>query len=251
MTESVLTKPETEAPESLAAINPSTQLDGVVAFSLASLEKLDTILDAWSDLAQHASESNTFYEPAFFLAASRHLDLQAEWQIIVVQDSKSNEMLGFFPFQRDKGPCGLHRLSLWKSKKNYLTTPLIRSGFERAVWDVVMEHVKSLSPRIDLVEFPMNIASGRIHQELHSLIRDDLLTIYQYDHHSRAELRTGANYEEYLKAAVGGHHLREYRRMRRRLDNLGQVEFRTNTDPRNATCWASWFLELEAKGWKS
>ncbi len=243
-------KSETEVEESLAATNPSTHMDGAIAYTLTSPGKLGSILTEWSDLASHALESNTFYEPAFFQAASRHLEQKSQWQIIVVQDSSSDELLGFFPFLLQKGPCGLRRLSLWKSEMNYLTTPLIRSGFERSVWRVVMEHVKCMSPRIDLVESPMNSASGRIHQELHSLIRDDLLTTYQYDHYSRAELRTGHDYDQYIKQAVGGHHSRGYRRMRRRLDGFGQIEFRLNTDPRHAECWTNWFLDLEAKSWK-
>ncbi len=247
--QSVPKKPTTEVKQ-LASIGPSTHIEGAIACTLTSPETLNSFLNEWSNLAGHASESNTFYEPAFFQAATSHLDQAVQWRIVVVQNSESHELLGFFPFLLQKGPCGLRRLSLWKSEMSFLTTPLIRSGFERSVWRIVMEHVKCVSPRIDLVELPMNGASGRVHQEFHSLIRDDLLTTYQYDHYSRAELRTDLDYDKYLKQTFGGHHLRGYRRMRRRLDGLGQVEFRTNTDPRHSDCWASWFLDLEARSWK-
>jgi CelD/BcsL family acetyltransferase involved in cellulose biosynthesis len=248
--QSVSVKPVTEVNKQLSSTGKSTRLEGAIAYTLTSPETLSSIWNEWSDLANHASESNTFYEPVFFKAATGHLKQEGQWRIIVVQDSESHELLGFFPFLLQKGPCGLHRLSLWKSEMNYLTTPLIRDGCERSVWRIVMEHVKCMSPRIDLVEFPMNVASGRVHQELHSLIRDDLLTTYQYDHFSRAELRIGHNYDQYLKQVIGGHHLRGYRRMRRRLDGFGQIEFRLTTDLGHSNCWTNWFLELEARSWK-
>jgi len=63
-------------------------------------------------------------------------------------------------------------------------------------------------------------------------------------------LEFGCEYESYVKEAVGGHHLRGYKRQLRNLNKLGQVEFRLGTDPKSASCWSQWFLDLEAEGWK-
>lgn len=227
-----------------------TRRDALCVCNVSDPQALTSIIEEWTDLAREAATDNSFYEPDFFLAATRHLEQHANWHIFLIWDEQLDQLIGFFPCVLTKGPGGLRKLGLWKSSLSFLTTPLIRSGREREVIDRVFDDIQSMQPRVDLLEFPCQLAADRISQELHMLIRDRLLATFQYDFYSRAELRSNSDYETYLKQSIGSHHLRGYRRQLRRLDDLGQIEFRSSRSSELSDCWATWFLDLEAKGWK-
>ncbi len=233
-----------------SSIGPLTTEGQITAITLSSPSEMDQWVSEWSELAQQTEFCNAFYEPTFFQAAVKKLASQEDWQVVLIKDDADNKLLGFFPFVRGRGPSRLAELSLWKSELSFLTSPLIRSGSEQQVFKLLLKHLRTMQPRVDLVELPMALAEGRVHQELHRLIRDNLLTTYHYDHYSRAILTVGHNYDELLTENIGRHHFREYRRQLRRMNNLGQVEFRTNGDPEYGECWADWFLDLELKSWK-
>ncbi len=236
--------------QSQTSSTPPTTLNDLTALTLSSPSELIEWSNEWNELAQQTEFCTSFYEPTFFLPATDNLAQQEDWEIVLITESSSHRLLGFFPFVRTQGPTRLPKLTLWKSNLSFLASPLIRTGMEAQVFELLLKHLRELQPRVDLVEFPMNLAQGRVHQELQRLIRDNLLTTFQYDGYSRAELRVGHEYDDYLTANIGRHHFREYRRQLRRMNNLGQLEFRKNDDPNYGECWADWFLELELKGWK-
>lgn len=232
-----------------------SEIDDLKIQTFNSFAPLQAYVEQWNELSGQVADANAFYESFFLLAANspslaHTLTKENDWRLTVVTDSKTESLIGFFPFVQSRGFAGLRQWSLWKSDFSFLSTPLIQAGSERIVLAAVLEHVQKSRPHIDLIEFPMSLASGRIHQEWHGIIRDHLLTAFQYDHYCRAELRSQTDFDSYLNNSVGRHHFREYRRQRRRLESLGQLEYRSNRDPRHADAWANWFLELEAKGWK-
>ncbi|QDT35229.1 GNAT family N-acetyltransferase [Thalassoglobus polymorphus] len=237
-------------PQAPSFTGPFTTEGGLTAITLSSPSEMDQWIGEWIELAQQTEFCNAFYEPTFFQAAVKNLASQEDWQVVLIKEDAEDKLIGFFPFVRGRGPARLSELSLWKSKLSFLTSPLIRSGSEQQVFKLLLKHLRTMQPRVDLVELPMTLAEGRVHQELHRLIRDNLLTTYHYDHYSRAILTEGHDYDELLTENIGRHHFREYRRQLRRMNNLGQVEFRTNEDPEYGECWADWFLELELKSWK-
>jgi hypothetical protein len=53
-----------------------------------------------------------------------------------------------------------------------------------------------------------------------------------------------------LAERLGGKRVREFRRCRRRLEELGAVELRTIDGPHAASLWLADFLEIERSGWK-
>lgn len=235
---------------SIETVGSRTELGDFVAYTVASPAALDTLCDQWSELSENSSSPNSFYEPAFFQAATKHEGESREWRIVVVADEKNQRLAGFFPFMVQRKFGVFRVLSLWNSKLVYLTTPLIRVRCEEEVLNCMFAHVISMRPHIDALEFPLALAQDRVHQELHSLFRKKLLTTFQFNHYARAAVEVGVGYETYIKSAIGGHHLRGYRRQLRKLEERGQVELRVGTDPGSATCWSGWFLDLEAAGWK-
>lgn len=246
----VTSKSDQQLSSELMASFAITRRDGLCVCKVSDPLTLKSMIEEWTELARESSTDNSFYEPGFFLAAATHIEEKANWHVFLIWDEHLNQLVGFFPFVLTKGPGGLRKLELWKSSLSFLTTPLIRSGREREVLDRVFDDIQSMKPRIDLLEFPCQLETDRISQELHMLIRERLLATFQYDFFSRAELRPDSDCETYLKQSIGGHHFRGYRRQLRRLNDLGQLEFRSSRSPELSDCWATWFLDLEEKGWK-
>lgn len=225
-------------------------LNGLQMQTFSATEGLRPLLAEWTELGRNVDVRNIFYEPDYFLTATRHLSQDPDWKLLTVRDAETEQLVGFFPFVCRTGPGWLREFSLWKSPFSFLTTPLIRSGFESVVFPSVFHWIQTLSPRVDFVDFPMNLAAGRVYQELQSVIRDNLLTRFQYDHYSRALLQPQLDYESYLRHSIGGHHFREFNRQWRQLSTAGQLEFRRSREVKSASCWGTWFLDLEEKGWK-
>ena len=68
---------------------------------------------------------------------------------------------------------------------------------------------------------------------------------------ARALWKQGQELEDYLQKTLSTGVRKEYRRQRKRLGELGRLEFRTLQQPREVDEWLEQFLHLEASGWKA
>ncbi|TGS51768.1 GNAT family N-acetyltransferase, partial [bacterium M00.F.Ca.ET.179.01.1.1] len=66
----------------------------------------------------------------------------------------------------------------------------------------------------------------------------------------RPVLESEADGEAYLKASLRSHHYREFRRLKRRLADLGKVEHVVARGPDEIRHAIENFLTLESSGWK-
>jgi len=76
------------------------------------------------------------------------------------------------------------------------------------------------------------------------------LTLVVTDQVERPFLQSRLDGEEYLRNALRSHHVRELRRMRRRLAEKGALEYRVARHPDEIRLGVESFLALEAAGWK-
>lgn len=210
----------------------------------------------WQQLASNTADPNPFYEPWFFLPALQQLGSQERWHILLVsrvseKKGGPGELCGFFPFVEKPLFGWLRQWSLWRNPFCFLTSPLIHKNYIFDVWDSVFRYANELRPKVQTLEFPVLAGDGTFHQELTMVLRGNLNSTYVPDQYIRALCTCRGDVEAYFKNALGGHHFREYRRLRRKLEAAGQLEFRQVTDSRNLACWIDWFLDLEAKGWKA
>ena len=222
-----------------------------------SIAELPECVHCWKSLAAAASEPNAFYEPWFFLPAAEHFATQAEGlRILVVEREGPHgpEWGGFFPFvERSwKGLPGTRRLQLWQHDQCFLTTPLLLAGAEEEVLRALLGFLKSSSTLPGMLHWPQVRAAGPIQQALIEITRSELLSVHIHDQFNRALLRqqpAGAA-PAGQQPLLTGHHLRELRRQRRRLEDAGPLEVRLLQSKAQLGLWADWFLKLEASGWK-
>lgn len=212
--------------------------------------------EQWQALAARAADPNPFYEPWFFLPAAQHLGPDQQWQILLVQrmDARKNgqlELCGFFPFVQSRGPAGISQWTLWKNPFCFLTSPLVDQTGSANVFRAVLNHCQFDRNRVMCLEMPMLAGEGPLHHGLTEVLREQLCTTYIPDQYLRATTTCQGDVDAYLKNALGGHHVREYRRKRRKLEALGQIEYRQIHEARSVPGWVEWFLDLESQGWKA
>jgi len=223
---------------------------------LTDVGPLASMVDQWNALASSTVDPNPFYEPWYFLPAFAHLRTNEQWRILVVQRSESKnsprmEMCGFFPFIQERGRFGTSQWSLWQNQFCFLTSPLIHPHGSSDTLRAVMNSFRNHRGRPGCLEFPTMSGEGRLQHAFTEVLRENLSTTFVSDQYLRATTTCRGNVDDYLKAALGGHHVREYRRGRRKLESQGQLEYRQLHDFRSVNSWVDWFLNLEAQGWKA
>lgn len=240
---------------------PPKVRDGWAIRVVTDPEQLASDQAAWADLARHAAEVNSFYEPWYFLAAVRsQVASSARWQILVLEHTEKSQTqwVGFFPFRVTGSrwsPAG-QKLQLVIHDQSYLSTPLVRRGFVPEVLDQLFHYLRQDSSGPGVMHWPLCAVDGPIYQGLVNVVRRDLLATFVRESYNRALLKPwkGPNTDEvcqdYLLQSLGGHHFRDIRRQRRRLNEAGELEFQTLENQAEVPIWTEWFLQLEAAGWK-
>ncbi|WP_437193106.1 GNAT family N-acetyltransferase [Planctomicrobium sp. SH527] len=232
-------------------------LGGDTSFSvqhLTSVGELTPYLEEWTQLSESSLEPNAYYAPWFFQSAAAHLCQNEHWHIVLVWKSDkakpgSQRLCGFFPFVETRGFIRTRQWTLWQHPYCFLTTPLVEPGLQTAVFHCVLKF--ATDAKVHAVEFPLFSGEGALHQGMVECLRERLATTFIKDHYLRAITPYVTETDETAILGIGGHHLRELKRQRRKLESLGQLEYRVLRDTRTTDLWLDWFLKLESAGWKA
>ncbi len=236
--------------------SPLPGAPGCFVMQLSSPQEIEEFVQEWSDLADRSLDANVFYTPWFFQPAAKRLPSRGSWKILLVwrkekTPGKPPVLVGFFPFV-ERHSLVLGRVwALWEHPYCYLTTPLVEDGSQREVLAGVFEYVSSQTPKVSALEFPLLTGDGRWQQAMTAVLRERLAVQYTQDRYLRAALIPSDNGENRSSGGLAGHHLRELRRLRRKLEGLGQLEYRSLDETRGSELWLDWFLQLETSGWKA
>jgi hypothetical protein len=114
----------------------------------------------------------------------------------------------------------------------------------------LLDWAEDESQSAPLVEFRFITGEGRVAQELHQQISDRHWMSLQSECTIRALFRPMPSAELYLKRALTGKHLKEFRRLKARLDEMGPTEYRYLEPGGDPKPWIDSFLVLESSGWK-
>jgi CelD/BcsL family acetyltransferase involved in cellulose biosynthesis len=215
-------------------------------------------VSAWEDLAAHAVEPNVFYEPWMVLPALESLGAGCDLQFVLVfaagptGGASSPILCGLFPLERGRRYKSLPLvvLSLWKHLFCSLCTPLVRRGHARETMAAFFGWLKSDAENAALMEFRYINGDGAFSQLLIDHINEqgELSTLAEC--FTRALLKPATDADEYLRAAISGRHLKEMRRKRSRLLEIGNIGFDVLQLDEDPGPWIDEFLRLEASGWK-
>ena len=221
-------------------------------------QEMERWLPAWESLVRNALEPNVFHEPWMLLPALRQFAAGKIIRLVLcfVPDVKrpfgDPLLVGLFPLEQQRGYKGLPLkvIRIWHHEHSFLGTPLLHKRHAKESLNFFMNWLATDSRSGCLMEFPLLSAEGPVHQHLIDHFQEsDRLTLPDLCH-TRALWRPRANGEAYIEAALAGKHRRDFKRLEKRLGELGQLRYTEYTIEQDIEGWIQEFLELETRGWK-
>lgn len=212
------------------------------------------LVEELEHLSARSIEPNVFFNPRFLAPAMPRLD-DRDVRLAVIRDgdeAKSRlRLLVPFTVERPAPPFGAPILRTWSSPFGPLGTPLVDRDDPAGVISDFLEMLAR--PRLKLPKvfaFPEVRLDGPFaalvgaHAEAHDL------PISLANRVERPHLQGHADGDDYLRASLRGHHFREFRRLKRRLDEQGTLDYAVARQPEEVRLAIEAFLALEASGWK-
>lgn len=205
-------------------------------------------------LCRRTVEPNIFFNPRFLAPAMPRLE-DREVRLAVIRDGdefKSRLRL-LVPFSVEKPaiPLGVPILRTWSSPFGPLGTPLLDRDDPAGVLEdffsiLARPHLKL--PKVFVL--PDMRLDGPVASLLRSVAEARNLPLAVTGETDRPFLESHLEGDAYLKQSLRSHHLREFRRLKRRLGELGKLEHRVARTAEEIRLGIEAFLALEAGGWK-
>jgi CelD/BcsL family acetyltransferase involved in cellulose biosynthesis len=217
-------------------------LDNVPLVDAHSLTDLPRVESHWRGLAARALEPNPFAESAFLIPAAKTIAPRRLTALCVWESPKRTRLNGLAILRSRLAPFGL--VGVWRSEQAPL--PALLLDCERA--DVALEAIADWLASHWPWAVGLGVAAvdvdGGLAEALRTTAARRSLRLDGSNPRLRAALPcgSGANFA----ALLGAQRRKEWGRTRRRLEELGKLEFAWS-DCRSAI---EDFLALEASGWK-
>ncbi|WP_309085568.1 GNAT family N-acetyltransferase [Chelativorans sp.] len=205
-------------------------------------------------LAARAIEPNVFFNPRFLAPAMPRLE-DREVRLAVIRDGteEKNRLRLLVPFSIEKPPLplGATVMRAWAHPFGPLGTPLVDGDDPIGVIEDFFAMLAR--PHLHLPKvfvFPETRMDGPFAAALRAVAETRNLPLITASEAERPFLESDLDGEAYLKQSLRPHHYREFRRLKRRLADLGRLEHRIARQPDEIRHGIETFLTLEASGWK-
>lgn len=205
-------------------------------------------------LTARAIEPNIFFNPRFLAPAMPRLD-DRDVRLAVIRDESASSsrlrLLVPFTVDRPHWPLAVPVLRAWSSDFGPLGTPLVDHDDPVGVLEDFFSMLAR--PDVDLPKvfvLPEVRTDGPFSAALRAVAEAHNLPLQIENTSARPYLQSDLDGEAYLRQTLRAHHFREFRRLRRRLETLGRVEYRIDRRPDEIRTAFEAFLSLEASGWK-
>lgn len=205
-------------------------------------------------LCRRTVEPNIFFNPRFLAPAMPRLE-DREVRLAVIRDGdefKSRlRLLVPFSIEKPTIPLGVPILRTWSSPFGPLGTPLLDRDDPAGVLEdffsiLARPHLKL--PKVFVL--PDMRLDGPVASLFRSVAETRNLPLAITGETERPFLESDLEGDAYLKQSIRPHHLREFRRLKRRLAELGKLEHSVARTAEEIRLGIEAFLALEAAGWK-
>lgn len=215
----------------------------------------DTHIQQWEDLAENVTLPNPFFESWSLLPAMEFLDHNQVELLFVWSDVQRSLLLGFFPLKsrRSFRKLPLRNSVSWKHIHNYLATPLIRKSYEDLFYDRLFNYIDKRRPYEYLLTLREHCWHPEHEQILKQKTEEQKRVFTFFEKEQRALLNTNQNFDDYLKNSINSKRRKEYRRLRKRLAEVGDLEstsYDINSNLQDLDFFIDSLLQVENNGWK-
>ena len=216
------------------------------------ISDLDRWLVPWSELLQNVSTENVFYDSIFLIPAIKHLASSGEVAIWILEDE--GNLIALMPIKVEDGPKWMPGkiLTNWLHLHCYLGNPLVRQGFEVEFlrrfyqWFGQRENRFSHARVFCWQWIQINSDLGQaLGQGPESFPESYLIRKQKRPFYERG--RDGAIA---LKENMSSKYRKEFNRKWNRLQDIGEVRFKSQSHVSDPDEWKQNFLTLEGSGWK-
>jgi hypothetical protein len=204
--------------------------------------------------------SNRVMEPNIFFAARvlapampRIEDRKVQLALIRDETERSSRMRFLMPFSIEKPgfALGAPILRAWANPFGPLGTPLVDAEDAAETLDNLLEALGDRqTPLPKVLVLPDLRVSGRFAQLIRALAVARNLPISLTGTYQRPILDSSLDGDTYLRQSLSAHHLRDMRRMWRKLAATGTLTHDIARQPGDIRRRTEEFLALEARGWK-
>lgn len=237
------------------ALLQAASFDGAQQVQLVRASAVDAkLLHAWQKLDGWSAQANVFNESRVLPAALTHCDPAGTAQLFLLWEGAARErkLIGLMPLalERRYGARPLPHWQNWLHPNAFLGNPLIAPGREHGFWQALFARLDA-APGAGLFFHLNGLAlDGLAAEALFAVCADERRRCDVVRRHKRAFLRSDLGAEAYYEQAVRPKKRKELRRQKRRLEEMGRLEFHRCDGRDGLGTWIDAFLALEAAGWK-
>lgn len=213
------------------------------------IEPSEALADAgrWQALAAGCANANVFFEH-WAVMACRNLPEGQGLRLLLVEqrDGTWAGLLPLMPWRLGGVAIGWQN---WDQRVRALGDPLILKGQETAVWQVMLTALAH-DWRQPILRLSTLDEQGPVGAALLALLDRGSWPHQRTRRLERAVLNHGLSAADHCASNMRGKVLKEYRRLKRRLSDRGNLRVEQLDSSTPATDWIAQLLALETTGWK-
>jgi CelD/BcsL family acetyltransferase involved in cellulose biosynthesis len=217
---------------------------------LRTAPEVSTVGSAWEDLVANAAEPNPFLE-RFMLVPGFERYPDPDALVLFAYSDRTEQLIGLFALRKARGyrRIPVSYTTSWAHPQCFLSTPMLRRGHEDEALDLLFAWLDAAAETGCMLELKQIGADGPVYESIRKAAerRQRPLDVLFYE---RALLHSTLPPDEYLRRALPGKKLKEYRRLTKRLAEHGKLEMESLPAHGDVESWIAEFLELEGRGWK-
>ncbi len=201
---------------------------------------------AWDRLAAEASEPNPFAERWCLQSALHLLDPERHARLVMVRDGSDGPVIGIMPIAAAPhyGRLPLRHVTGWAHPNHFLGLPLVRAGFERLFWSILLGWCDAAPWARTLLHVPRLTEDGPLHRALVDVARVRGGEAEIVHREERALLASDLSPAEYWDTAVRAKKRKEHRRRPIGSPSRGACVFgaggRERRSNRGSTVFSTW-----------
>ena len=205
-------------------------------------------------LCARTIEPNVFFNPRFLAPAMPRLE-DREVRLAVIRDGNDFKsrlrLLVPFSVERAPIPLAVPIMRTWSNPFGPLGTPLVDRDDPNGVIEDFFSMLSRPHLRLPKVfVLPEMRLDGAVATMLHRVADMRGLPLVVTGQVERAFLESSLDGDDYLKNSLRAHHMREFRRQKRRLADKGVLEHHVARSADDIRLGLEAYLSLEVLGWK-